>query len=121
MIANPRYPHTITIKRTVVTDAATPTSPDPFGGGTPAPTTEIVTLYSGIGKNYLERTATVVDGVSVRRFAISIPLDGLSTSVTLMKGDYVTIIDKHRTLIGRVEDFIPHNLGTTVYWTKVTN
>ena len=64
MIANPRYPHTITIKRTVVTDASTPTSPDPFGGGSPVPTTEIVTLYSGIGKNYLERTATVVDGVS---------------------------------------------------------
>ena len=121
MTDNPRYPHTISIKRTVVTDAATPTSPDPFGGGTPAPTTEVVTLYNGIGKNYLERTATVVDGVSVRRFAISIPLDGLSASVTLMKGDDVTITDKHRTLIGRVEDFLPHNLGTTVYWTKVTN
>lgn len=120
-LSNPRYPHTILIKRTIVTDAATPTSPDPFGGGTPAPTTEVVTLYNGEGRNYTEKAATMVDGVAVRRLAISVPFSGVPTSVTFMKGDDVTVTERNRTLVGRVEDSYLGNLGMTIWWTKVTN
>lgn len=121
MTNNPRYPHSILITRNIVTDSSTPVSPDPFGGDTPETETEIETLYQGEGRNYLERTATIVDGVASRRYAISIPFSGVSSDVTFLKGDDVSVIERNRSLVGRVEDSYLGNLGMTVYWNKVTN
>lgn len=102
---NPRYPHTIKIVRTVLSE-------NPFDDGT-----DEDVLYEGPGRSFTDTTTTgdIVD-VNKRKASIPVRYDVWGAGREPLDGDTIIATVGENSEIGVVRDCEPDNDRSLVYW-----
>lgn len=105
---NPRFPHSLVIRRSVSADSG-----DPFNRS--SDTTD--TLYEGVCRSYRNVMTKTRAGVLVSDYVIAMP----RASFAILPGDRLTVTANNRTMEGKVVDSQTTNFGTNIWWNKKEN
>lgn len=132
-IANPRFPHTLTLTRVSVVSSGdepfvNPPEDDPFAeesatpvmepkGGKAKPETTVETLYEGVCRSYRNVVTKTRDGVLVSDYVIAMP----RVDFAILPMDKVVVEANNRTMEGVVVDSQTTNLGTNIWWNQKEN
>ena len=104
MLSNPRFPHSVVVKRTPMTgDSFNPTFGDP------------VTILSSECRNSLSTKGNKVAGVLISKYVIALPVH----DVSVLAGDDIYITDTVRTIKGIVVESVIGNIGANIYYDEV--
>lgn len=101
---NPRYPHTIKIVRTQVTD-------NPFDE-----MEELRVMYEGCGRSYTDTTVTGDKRMDTNRRKAVIPVRYDMWAEAILDGDAITATVGNIVEEGVVKDVEPDNERTVIYW-----
>jgi hypothetical protein len=100
---NPRFPHTVTIRRTI--------PGDPFGGSS----TDTI-IYGGACRSYTRQTTNDRGEVLTSSRTLAIPVRRGEWVTMPEEGDYIEVTIGSIIEYGRVIDKLPNNFGTDVVW-----
>ena len=131
---NPRFPHSLTLKRVTVVSSTDdpfvdPVEDDPFAeqsatpaveqqsGTTETADVETETLYEGECRSYRNVVTKTRDGVLVSDYVIAMP----RVDFAILPGDKVSVVANNRTMEGVVVDSQTTNLGTNIWWNQKEN
>ena len=112
-VDNPRFPHTVTIKRLDVSD--NPFQEEEDEDYVPE---ETKILYTGPGRVFTDTTTTGNDDMSLNRRKCSIPVRFDKWKYEVLDGDTIEVKVGNIEYSGVIRDVEPDNDRTLVYWER---